>query len=135
MDISTKTSKNSRHYGRNIKRVREILGIKQEDLADRLCMTQSNLSRIENTSEIAKEQLEKVAKALNVPVDSLSNFTEESTVNIFQNRITHSSLNAEYNNCTFNPIDKIVELYERVIQAEKEKNEVLMKMVGNNDIK
>lgn len=30
--------------------------------------------------------------------------------------------------CTFNPLDKVVELYERLVQAEKEKVEYLEKL-------
>ena len=32
-------------------------------------------------------------------------------------------------NCTFNPIEKIVELYERLVQAEKDKVEYLEKLM------
>jgi hypothetical protein len=30
--------------------------------------------------------------------------------------------------CTFNPHDKVVELYERLVQVEKDKNEYLEKL-------
>lgn len=33
------------------------------------------------------------------------------------------------NTCTFNPLDKVIELYERLVQVEKEKNEYLEKML------
>ncbi|MNU04345.1 hypothetical protein D3C72_2487210 [compost metagenome] len=31
--------------------------------------------------------------------------------------------------CTFNPLDKVVELYERLVQAEKDKVEYLEKLL------
>jgi len=31
--------------------------------------------------------------------------------------------------CTFNPIDKIVELYEALVKSEKEKTELLQKIL------
>ena len=33
------------------------------------------------------------------------------------------------NHCTFNPLDKVVELYERLVQAEKDKVEYLEKLM------
>ena len=35
------------HHGRNVKRLREILGIKQEVLADGLSLSQQTISRFE----------------------------------------------------------------------------------------
>jgi len=34
------------------------------------------------------------------------------------------------NECTFNPLDKVVELYERLVQAEKDKVEYLEKLLN-----
>ncbi len=33
-------------------------------------------------------------------------------------------------NCTFNPLDKVVELYERLVQAEKDKTAYLEKLLN-----
>jgi hypothetical protein len=41
----------------------------------------------------------------------------------------NSTLNAINIQPTFNPLDKVVELYERLVQAEKEKVEYLEKIL------
>jgi hypothetical protein len=40
--------------------------------------------------------------------------------------IANTNINPTF---TFNPIEKMVELYERMLQAEKEKNELLQKLL------
>jgi hypothetical protein len=43
----------------------------------------------------------------------------------------HYSANYQYNyQPTFNPIDKIIELYEALVKAEKEKVELLQKLLN-----
>jgi transcriptional regulator with XRE-family HTH domain len=111
------------HEGRNVKRIREILGVKQEALADELGFSQQKLSLLEQKEVIEPELLEQIAKALKVPVDAIKNFNEAATVNYIANTFNGNSGN--YMN--FNPIDKVVELYERLLASEKEKNEFLTK--------
>ncbi len=53
------------HEGRNVKRIREILGIKQDALALELGISQQAISALEQKEALDKEMLEKVAKALN----------------------------------------------------------------------
>jgi transcriptional regulator with XRE-family HTH domain len=47
MDIDA-TSQRKVHYGQNVKRLREILNIKQEVLAQKIGQSQQNLSRYES---------------------------------------------------------------------------------------
>ena len=59
-------------------------------------------------------------------VDAIKNFDEQATVNFIANTFhnnshDHSIFNAINTNPTFNPIDKVVELYERLLQSEREK--------------
>jgi transcriptional regulator with XRE-family HTH domain len=118
------------HEGKNIKRLREILGIKQETLATALNMSQQNISLLEAKETIDPTILQDVAKALNVPMDAIKNFSEDQAMNIISNTFTNNqnplfcNLISHYNP-TFNPIDKVVELYERLLQVEREKNELL----------
>lgn len=49
--------------------------------------------------------------------------------NVYDNDITDSIVNANALECIFNPIDKIVELYERLVQAEKDKVEYLERLM------
>jgi len=125
------------HEGRNIKRFREMLGMKQETLAYELGedWTQKRISQLEAKEKIEADILEQVAKILKVSPEAIQRFDEENALNIISNTFTShdtSTLNAINHNCTFNPLDKLVEayeenkkLYERLIQAEKEKVEYL----------
>ena len=114
------------HYGKNIKRLRNILDIKQESIAFALNMTQQNFSVLEQKQEIENSLLEKIAKAMNIPVDLIKNFNEEGVINIISSTLHNSSGSVSYNP-TFNPIDKIIELYERIIQEKNEKIDFLSK--------
>lgn len=118
-----------RDDGYNVKRLREILGIKQEVLAERLGLSQKSVSKMEQTEIIKEEQLEKIALALNVPVDSIKNFNEERTINIIANTYNDEAVSyAVHYKCTFNPLEKVVSLYdekvallERMLKVEQEK--------------
>jgi len=78
-----------------------------------------------------KDILEKVAKALKVSPEAIKSFTEETIVNVIQNNYDGSTNNSSnYNHqCTFNPFDKVVELYEALLKSEREKIALLEKMV------
>ncbi len=70
----------SRKVGRRIKEIREGLKIKQYELAEKLDMEPSNLTRIESGYQMPKEEnLEKIASLLGVRVKDLFDFDEEYT--------------------------------------------------------
>jgi transcriptional regulator with XRE-family HTH domain len=120
------------HQGRNIKRFREMLGIKQDTLAGMLHddWTQVNISRIEQKETIDAPLLQQISAALKIPVEAIQNFDEEQAVNIIANTFNEKSFeNAFANNCTFNPIDKMVELYERMLQQQREMIEKLERLI------
>lgn len=134
------------HLGRNIKRLREILGIKQEALAIELGSdwSQKKISLLEGKDLIERPLLEQIAKAMKMPVEAIEHFDEESTVLNIQNNYDNSNANAtgvnangQYHECTFNPFDKMIELiaenkalYERLLDSEKEKVKLLERMLG-----
>lgn len=129
METSAKPSSN--HIGRKIGRIREMRGVKQDTLATELGISQQAISRIEQSETIEDEVLEKIAKILGVTTEAIKNFTEEAVVNYFNNTF-HGSNHGPFYHCTFNPLDKLLELveenkklYERLVQAEKEKNDLL----------
>lgn len=111
-----------RNDGYSTKRLREILGIKQEELAEKLGLSQQAVSKIEQSEILKDEQLELIAKSLNVPVDAIKNYSEGSTANFINTFYDNSGFNYQ---CKFNPFDKVIELYERVIQTEREKVSLL----------
>ena len=114
------------HIGRKISKIRELKGMKQETLATELGISQQAVSKIEQSADVDGEALEKIARILGVTVDGLKHFTEDSVFNNINNFHDNSIQN------NFNPIEKIVALYdekvallERLLLAEKEKNELL----------
>lgn len=127
------TTAKPRHIGRNISRIRELRGMKQEILADAIGVSQQTISGIESSEELDAKKLAQIAKALGVTVEAIENFSEESVFNFFNNFYDNSSSQGNsFNqgmNATFNPLDKVVELYERLVQAEKDKVEYLEKLM------
>jgi transcriptional regulator with XRE-family HTH domain len=132
------TATKPKHIGRNISRIRELRGMKQEALAIAIGVSQQSVSNIEGSETVEEEKLVEVAKALGVTVEAIKSFTEEGVINYFNsfhdNVVTTGSIFAT--NCTFNPLDKLVEaydenkkLYERLVQAEKDKVGYLEKLL------
>ncbi len=82
--------------------------------------------------------MEQVARALKVPAEALKNFSEEAAVNIISNTFQDESVAyAQYYKCTFNPFEKWVEtteknekLYEALLKSEREKVELLEKLLS-----
>jgi transcriptional regulator with XRE-family HTH domain len=137
------------HEGRNVKRFREMMGIKQEGLAFELGgeWSQKRISVLESKEKIEDDILAEIAKVLKVPEEAIRNFDEEAAICNIQNNyqggtgalVGVGANNFTYTDCAINPIEKWVEtldqlkvvqaenkdLYERLLQSEKEKNELL----------
>ncbi|VTP95856.1 helix-turn-helix transcriptional regulator [Sphingobacterium daejeonense] len=135
------TSNKINHIGRKIGRIRELRGMKQEALAIELGVSQQTVSAMENKENIETELLSQVAKILGVTPEAIENFSEEAVFNIMNNTFTSndtSTLNAINIQPNFNPLDKLVEafeenkkLYERLVQAEKDKVSYLEHLLKN----
>lgn len=125
------------HQGRNVKRFREMLGIKQEALAFDLGddWNQKKISLLEQKEVIEDALLAKISELLKIPVEAFQNFDEEQAINIIANTFNnHDHSNPQFasvinNSPTFNPLDKMVELYERMIEQQKEMIDKLEKLV------
>lgn len=146
------------HEGRNIKRFREMLGIKQEALADELGddWSQKKVSLLEQKETIEPDVLEQVAKILKVPADAIKNFSEDAAINVISNTWynqdnvslqdqsgLHDNAGSTNNSCTleFNPIEKLIEsmeenkkLYERLLKEREEKIMLLEKRLGEKSV-
>ena len=125
------------HEGRNVKRIREILGVKQDTLALELGLSQQAISQLEQKEALDKDMLEKIAAILKVPVEAIKNFDEQSAINIISSTF-HDNASIFNTNCTLhiNPIDKWLDaieenkkLYEMLLQSEKEKVKLLEKLL------
>jgi transcriptional regulator with XRE-family HTH domain len=127
------------HHGRAVKRIREILHIKQDVLADALGISQQSISLLETKETLEPEQLEQIARTFKVPVEAIKNFNEEAAVsyiNTFHdNSISHVIGN--YGTYNFNPIDKWLEaieenkkLHAALLKEKDEKIALLEKMLA-----
>ncbi|WP_090337834.1 helix-turn-helix domain-containing protein [Dyadobacter koreensis] len=130
------------HQGRNVKRFREMMSIKQEALAYELGgdWTQKRVSLLEQKETIEKDILDQIANILKVPADAIKNFDEETAIFNIQNNYEGSNASTGtigiFQNCDINPVEKLFQvleenklLYERLLKAEQDKNELLTRIV------
>lgn len=120
------------HEGRNIKRFREMLGVKQDALAAGLGddWNQQKISLLEQKETIEPGILQQVSQVLKVPVEAFQHFDEDHALNIISNTITNNdnAIGVNYNHYpTFNPLDKLLDAFEEIKRLNaallKEKDE------------
>jgi transcriptional regulator with XRE-family HTH domain len=129
----THTTSNPKiHEGRNLRRFREMLGMKQDVLAMELGSewNQQKVSLLEQREKIDSDILEQVSAILKIPSEAIKNFDEEKAVNIIANTFNDSSAaNAVFHNPIYHPIDKLIQLHEEKIalyeRMLKEKDEMM----------
>ncbi|WP_026629200.1 helix-turn-helix domain-containing protein [Dyadobacter alkalitolerans] len=127
------TSNHKIHEGRNVKRFREMLGIKQDFLAFELGedWNQQKVSLLEQKERIDADILEQVSAILKIPAEAIRNFDEEQAVNIISNTFHEKAFENSFNNGTinFHPVEKIIQLHEEKIalyeRMLKEKDEMM----------
>lgn len=135
MDIKVKDKVNQRHVGRNLQRIRVYLGMKQEALASDLGVSQQEISKIEQQDEIEDGLLTKIAEALGISTDVIKDFDVEKAICNINNykdaTISPGATATVYAAHTqqINPIEKVVELYERLLKSEQEKIEILRECI------
>ncbi|MFT4152357.1 helix-turn-helix domain-containing protein [Parafilimonas sp.] len=116
------------HQGRNAQRIRIYFGIKQEVLAKELDISQSQLSLIEHQPVIEESMLNKLSQALGVSPDIIKKFDVARAIyninNYRDTTINGSNSGSGTAHQHLNPIDKVVELYERLLNSEREKLEL-----------
>ena len=130
MDVEIKDKASQRHVGRNLQRIRVYLGMKQEALAADLGISQQEISKIEKQDEIEDKLLTQIATALGVSAEVIRDFDVERAIyniNSYKDATISPGATATVYAHTqkINPLDKIVELYERLLQSEREKIELL----------
>ncbi|HML66723.1 MAG TPA: XRE family transcriptional regulator, partial [Dysgonomonas sp.] len=90
----------------------------------------ATLSSYEKKDKLEQDILEKIAKVLDIPVEAITELGEDSAINIVASTLTANDNAAIINYYpSFNPIDKIVELYDKLLQSEKEKVEMLQEVL------
>ena len=122
------------HQGRNIKRFREMLGIKQEALAYELGeeWNQKKISLLEQKEEVDTPLLEQISQVLHIPVEAFQNFDEEQAVNVIANTFTNSENAVGFIITNNNPIDQLMKLHDEKIalyeRMLKEKDEMMVRL-------
>ena len=123
------------HQGRNVKRFREMLGIKQDALAFDLGedWNQKKISLLEQKETIEQDILAKISEILKIPVEAIENMDEEQAVNIIANTFGDHGIGYQRNdNPIFNPIEQVLKMHEEKIalyeRMLKEKDDMMAKL-------
>ena len=123
------------HQGRNVKRFREMLGIKQEALAFDLGedWNQKKISLLEQKAMVEDALLQKISEVLKIPVEAFRNFDEEQAINIISNTFQDDAVAyAEQYKCIINPLDQVIRLHEEKIvlyeRMLKEKDDMMIRL-------
>ena len=124
------------HQGRNVKRFREMLNIKQEALAYDLGeeWNQKKISLLEQKDVIEDKLLKQISAVLKIPVEAFQNFDEEQAINIISNTFAEHAFSNSFNYGIINihPIEKLILLREEKIalykRMLKEKDEMMARL-------
>ncbi|WP_281232147.1 XRE family transcriptional regulator [Flavobacterium gelatinilyticum] len=127
------------HQGRNVKRFREMLNIKQEALAYDLGedWNQKKISMLEQKDVIEENLLKQISTVLKIPVEAFQNFNEEQAINFISNTFNDQSNGYNYYpTFNINPVEKWIEALEEIkrlnlelLKAKDEQIKVLEKLL------
>lgn len=84
---------------------------------------------LEQKEDIDDALLQQIAGHLKVPVEAIKNFDEEAGINVVGNSYHDNSTSNVNYHCTFNPLEKMVELYEALLKEKDEKITLLQKFL------
>ena len=124
------------HYGQNLKRLREILGIKQNSFAKGMGSgwNQKKISVLETKEYIKDNLLEKAARVLKITVDTIKKFDEEKILFNIQNDylgiLNNEAKKEQDHQLISHQLDRVIKFIEEIkyVYADLliEKNEKLM---------
>lgn len=106
----------TKHIGNNLRNIRILRGMKQEAFAREYGIAQQNVSKMEKKKVLTDEQVNQAAKILQTTAEAIKNFDENGMI---QNNLFNDQVN------NFNPVEKVVELYERMLKEVKDENQKL----------
>ena len=107
----------SARIGEKIRKIRELKGLKQSNLAEKLGLTMNGYGKIERgETTLTLERLEQISEALGMKVLDLMHFDEKVVFNI--QRMDNSAPNGIVNNYPVSEPER--ELYQQQILALKE---------------
>ena len=116
------------HHGRNVKRLREIFGIKQDILAMGIGCSQQAISKIEGRKIIDDEMLIKISVELRISKKIIKDYNIDDVLRNLLNKLSEKGVSNDSHNLS----DKTSELYERIIQEKDEKIKLLERLNKNS---
>lgn len=113
--------------GPNIKFLRNLKGLKQEAVAFSLGISQAEYSLIENSDIVDDDIIIQIAQIFNITPEVIKEFNENQAFYSIENRVDNTTIkdHAQGIHQVFSPVEKVVELYERLLASEREKIEIL----------
>ncbi|WP_159637727.1 helix-turn-helix domain-containing protein [Sphingobacterium composti Ten et al. 2007 non Yoo et al. 2007] len=135
MNTTFKEKNETMHIGHNIKRIREIQGIKQEAFGQ-LCRSkysQQRISDFENMVALDEPLLDELAAALGVTPEFVKSFKDENVIYNIQHSHTfndNSTNSSQHTQPTFNNdgSDKLVALLEKFIEEDRIKTQSIAEL-------
>ncbi len=111
--------------GHKVRAVRELMGMSQEYVAQKLDISQSKLSKIENDEiKLTFEEVYEISKILGVDINNIINFDKSFVFN--------SCTQSGYiHNQVINSIEAIEKLYERIISEKDDRIKFLEKSLDD----
>jgi transcriptional regulator with XRE-family HTH domain len=125
------------NLGEKIKKIRDLKGIKQEELARCLNITPQAYSKIErNETKLDMERLEQIAKILEVSVEDIKQFDER---NVFVNSLRECENSSQSTGNTVNnyyygheavpKLEVTIQTLEKIIDQQKSEIDFLRKQI------
>lgn len=142
--MTTGTQNRKIHEGRNVKRFREMLGIKQDALAISLGddWNQQRISLLEQKEEIEMSVLQQISSALNIPVEAIKNMDDDYMINIVTTTFNDHSQGSGFSYYPVfngNPTEKWLEALEEIkrlnaelVKVKDEQIQLLKNFLTNN---
>jgi transcriptional regulator with XRE-family HTH domain len=113
--------------GYKIRRVREFRNLSQQYVADKLSVSQSTYSDMENGKiAVSEEKLAIIANVLDVSVDVINEYNDQ----VVFNSCTQSGY---INTNNINPIDKIEEVYKQILEVHEKRITDLLAVIEAKD--
>lgn len=126
------------HQGANVRKLRQLVGMKQTTFGDLMGMNQQAVSRLEQKKVLDEDTLFKVAHILHVAPEIIQKLEENPTSIVIENNTFQSGssnvgvVENQRDNIVNHPVDQLMvlskeqaSLYERMLTIEKEKNALL----------
>lgn len=112
--------------GHKLSKARLLFGLTQEEMAALLNVTKQAYSQWEMQDHITSDRLDRVAKALSVTTEFIEKCDENYLFFILENSRHFGQPDETSIESNVNAIDKVIDLYERLLSLEQRKVKTLM---------